>query len=249
MTFVFDVLTLFPPLLMPLQEESLLGKARREGVLDFALHNWREWATDRHRVVDDAPFGGGPGMVLKPDPVLACLRDVRKQRLDSPVVLLSPGGTRFDQATAQRWSTGSGLILLCGRYEGFDARIEREVDAIVSIGDFVLNGGEVAAMAIIEAVARLLPGVVGNAGSLTEESHTSGLLEYPHYTRPRDFEGQEVPEVLMGGNHAAIALWRRRQALLRTAQRRPDLLASVQIAPQDAAWLAAALAAAPDPEP
>lgn len=250
MTFHFDALTLFPPLFAPLQEESLLGKARREGVLDIGLHNWREWTTDRHHVVDDAPFGGGPGMVLKPEPVLACLRELRTKRATgTPVVLLSPAGTRFDQATAHRWATGPGLILLCGRYEGFDARIEGEVDAVVSIGDFVLNGGEVAAMAIIEAVARLLPGVVGNVGSLSEESHTAGLLEYPHYTRPRIFEGQEVPEVLLGGNHAAIAVWRHRQSLLKTAQRRPDLLASIDLGAQDAAWLAAALAPAVDPEP
>lgn len=238
MTYHFDILTLFPGLFAGLREESLLGKAQEARVIAVNLHDWRQWATDKHHTVDDAPFGGGAGLVLKPDPVLACLREVLQplpQR--PPVVLLSPAGTVFCQATARRWAQGPGLVLLCGRYEGFDARVERHVDEVVSIGDYVLNGGEVAAMAIVEAVARLLPGVIGNAASLEQESHGEGLLEYPQYTRPREFEGEVVPDTLLSGDHAKIAQWRRRQALLRTRDRRPDLLASAAISPQDRAWL------------
>jgi tRNA (guanine37-N1)-methyltransferase len=238
MAFAFDILTLFPPLFAGLRQESLLGKAQEAGVIDLRLHDWRAWTTDRHNTVDDAPFGGGAGLVLKPDPLLACLRDVLAPLpVRPPVVLLSPAGTLFSQATARRWSQGPGLVLLCGRYEGFDARVEPHVDEVVSIGDYVLNGGEVAAMAITEAVARLLPGVIGNAASLQQESHGEGLLEYPQYTRPRDFEGAVVPEILLSGDHAKIAQWRHRQSLLRTRDRRPDLLAMVRISAQDRAWL------------
>lgn len=225
--YSFDILTLFPGLFDGLRQESLIGKALHSGALSLQTHNWRTWAEDRHNTVDDVPFGGGPGMVLKPDVVLRCLREVRAQRPGAPVVLLSPAGRLFKQQTAAQWAALPGLILLCGRYEGFDARVEAEVDAVVSIGDYVLNGGEVAAMVIIEAVARLLPGIIGNAASLHDESHSAALLEAPHYTRPRVFEGQAVPEVLLGGNHAEIARWRLRQSLLRTRERRPELLAGL----------------------
>lgn len=240
--FGFDVLTLFPALFSGLREESLIGKAVATGVVDIRLHDWRQWTTDKHHVVDDAPFGGGAGLLLKPDPVLRCLREVLVARPVRPaVVLLSPAGALFTQATARRWAAGPGLVLLCGRYEGFDARIEAHVDEVVSLGDFVLNGGEVAAMAIVEAVARLLPGVIGNTASLDQESHAAGeqggLLEYPQYTRPRDFEGQSVPAELLSGDHAKIAAWRRRQGLLRTRDRRPDLLATAVLSAQDQAWL------------
>lgn len=218
----FDVLTLFPPLFDGLRQESLFGKALDAGTLELHTHNWRAFATDRHATVDDAPFGGGAGLVIKPDPLVACLR--AEAPVGSHKVLLSPSGRRFDQATAHAWSQLPGLTLICGRYEGFDARIEQHVDDVVSIGDFVLNGGEVAAMAIMEAVARLLPGVIGNAASLTEESFADGLLEYPQYTRPREFEGQAVPDVLLSGDHAKIAKWRQEQRLLRTERMRPDLL-------------------------
>ncbi|MBI5607963.1 MAG: tRNA (guanosine(37)-N1)-methyltransferase TrmD [Deltaproteobacteria bacterium] len=237
-TYTFDLLTLFPALFDGLRSESLLGKALQSGALDLQTHNWRQWTTDRHNTVDDLPFGGGPGMVLKPDPIVACLRELRPQRDPrTPVVLLSPAGRLFRQDLAEQWAQGPGLILLCGRYEGFDARVEQHVDQVVSIGDYVLNGGEVAAMAIIEAVARLLPGVIGNSASLTEESHSSGLLEHPHYTRPREFEGAAVPEVLLSGNHAEIDRWRRRQSLLRTKLRRPELLQGLTIDKKDRAWL------------
>ncbi len=221
----FDVLTLFPGLFVNFTQESLLGKAIDAGKLTIELHDWRRFATDKHATVDDAPFGGGAGMVLKPEPLVTCLREVQKTAPTSRVVLLSPAGRRFDQQTARRWANEPGLVLLCGRYEGFDARIEERADEIVSLGDYVLNGGEVAAMAIVEAVARLQPGVVGNEASLTAESHgESKLLEYPHYTRPRQFEGEAVPDVLLSGNHAEIARWRQQQSLQRTATRRPDLL-------------------------
>lgn len=222
MTYRFDILTLFPPLFDGLRQESLIGKALEAQTIALALHNWREFATDRHSTVDDAPFGGGAGLVIKPDPLVKCLRAVVPE--GSRKILLSPSGRKFTQKLAHEWAELPGITLICGRYEGFDARIEQHVDDVVSIGDFVLNGGEVAAMAVIEAVARLLPGVIGNAASLAEESFADGLLEYPQYTRPRDFEGQGVPDVLLSGDHAKIAKWRHAQRLARTEAMRPDLL-------------------------
>ena len=222
MSYRFDILTLFPALFDGLRHESLIGKALEAQTIALELHNWREFASDRHSTVDDAPFGGGAGLVLKPDPLVKCLRAVVPA--DSRKILLSPSGRKFDQKLAQDWSQLPGLTLICGRYEGFDQRIESHVDDVISIGDFVLNGGEVAAMAVVEAVSRLLPGVIGNAESLAEESFADGLLEYPQYTRPRDFEGQTVPDVLLSGNHAAIAKWRMAQRVARTRAMRPDLL-------------------------
>ncbi len=222
--YTFDVLTLFPGLFSGFLAESLIGKAVDSGVLAVDLHDFREFATDKHHTVDDAPFGGGAGMVLKPEPIARCLDVVRQARPDVPVLALSPAGERFDQAMARELAEGPGAILMCGRYEGFDARIEARADRLISLGDYVLNGGEVGAMAIIEAIARLLPGVIGNAASLDNESHATGLLEAPHYTRPRVFEGEAVPDVLLSGNHGAIATWRREQALARTKAIRPDLL-------------------------
>ena len=222
MSYRFDILTLFPALFDGLRQESLIGKALEAETIALALHNWREFATDRHSTVDDAPFGGGAGLVLKPDPLVKCLRAVVPE--GSRKILLSPSGRKFDQKLAQEWSQLQGITLICGRYEGFDQRIEQHVDDVISIGDFVLNGGEVAAMVVVEAVARLLPGVIGNAASLTEESFADGLLEYPHYTRPRDFEGQTVPDVLLSGNHAEIAKWRLAQRVARTQTMRPELL-------------------------
>lgn len=225
MAFTCDILTLFPGLFAGLQQESLVAKAVAQGLITLDCHDWRTFTHDRHRTVDDAPFGGGAGMVLKPGPVVACLRAIKAERPSGvQTVLLSPAGRVFDQALAQAWSQRAGLVLLCGRYEGFDARIEAHCDDVVSLGDFVLQGGEVAAMAIVEAVSRLLPGVIGNAASTADESHSNGLCEYPHYTRPREFEGVAVPEVLLSGNHAQIAAWRKEQALQRTAKWRPDLL-------------------------
>ena len=222
--FRFDVLSLLPETFGGFLSTGLIGKAMVGGLLEVVLHDWRVHADDRHGTVDDAPFGGGAGMVLKMAPLLAGLKEAKSAAPESPVVLLTPAGRPLRQATAEGWAKGSGVILICGRYEGFDARIEQHVDEQVSLGDYVLNGGEVAAMAIIEAVGRLRGGVIGNAASLHSESHRGGLLEYPQYTRPRDFHGQEVPDVLLSGDHARIAAWRRQQSLERTRRLRPDLL-------------------------
>jgi tRNA (guanine37-N1)-methyltransferase len=219
-----DVFTLFPELVEGFAGASLLGRARQTGLLDVRVHDLRMATTDVHRTVDDAPFGGGAGMVLMPEPVFAAVEAVDPPR---PLFLLGPGGRRLDQALARELAEGAGFSLLCGRYEGVDARVgDHLVDGELSIGDFVLAGGEVAAAAVLEAVGRLVPGVMGNDSSATEESFSDGLLEYPQYTRPATFRGWTVPEVLRSGDHAKVAAWRRAQALERTRRRRPDLLAA-----------------------
>lgn len=219
-----DVFTIFPAMLEAFFGESLLGKARRAGLLDLRVHDLRSLATDPHRSVDDAPFGGGAGMVLAPAPIFGAVEAAQPPR---PLLLLSPGGRRFDQSVARELSAGEGFSLLCGRYEGVDQRVvDHLVDGELSIGDFVLGGGEVAAMAVVEAVARLVPGVMGNEASATDESFTAGLLEHPQYTRPADFRGWQVPEVLRGGDHQRIARWRVAAALDRTLRHRPDLVAA-----------------------
>lgn len=217
-----DVFSIFPTMLAEFSAHSLLGRATDAGLLDLRVHDFRNQATDKHRSVDDAPFGGGPGMVLRPEPVAAAVREADPPR---PLIALTPSGRRFDQARAVDLASGSGFSLLCGRYEGFDARIlESVVDDELSIGDYVLGGGEVAAMVVVEAVTRLVPGVMGNDESAQSESFSEGLLEYPQYTRPASFDGADVPEVLRSGDHALIAAWRRAQALAVTRQRRPDLI-------------------------
>lgn len=219
-----DVFTIFPALVEPWMDASLIGKARRAGVLDLRVHDLRSLAADPHRSVDDATFGGGPGMVLAPEPVFAAVEAVSPPR---PLYLLSPAGRRFDQAMAGSLATSGGFSLLCGRYEGVDQRIaDHLVDEELSIGDFVVAGGEVAALVVIEAVARLVPGVMGNDASAEEETFAGGLLEYPHYTRPADFRGWLVPEVLRSGDHGRVDRWRHAQSLLRTRSRRPDLWAA-----------------------
>ena len=219
-----DVFTIFPDLVSPWLQASLIGRAARSALLDLRVQDLRAGATDPHRSVDDTPFGGGAGMVLAPGPVFAAVEAVAPPR---PLLLLGPGGRRFDQAWASELAVADGFSLLCGRYEGVDQRIaDHLVDGELSIGDFVVAGGEVAAVAVVEAVARLVPGVMGNRGSAAEESFSYGLLEYPHYTRPAEFRGWAVPEVLRSGDHARIERWRRAQALDRTLRRRPDLLAS-----------------------
>jgi tRNA (guanine37-N1)-methyltransferase len=233
-----DVFTIFPALVEPWLDASLIGKARAAGVLDLRVHDLRSVASDPHRSVDDSTFGGGPGMVLAPEPVFRAVEAVQPVR---PLYLLSPAGRRFDQAVAASLAqSAEGFSLLCGRYEGVDQRIvDHLVDGELSVGDFVLAGGEVAALAVVEAVARLVPGVMGNAGSADEGSVDDGLLEYPQYTRPADFRGWEVPEVLRSGDHGRIARWRRAQALARTRDRRPDLLAGRGgLAPSEVALLA-----------
>ena len=217
-----DVFTIFPALVESFADTSLLGRAREQQRLDVRVHDLRATTTDVHRSVDDAPFGGGAGMVLLPEPLFAAVEAVDPPR---PLFLLGPGGRRLDQALARELAASDGFSLLCGRYEGVDARVrEHLVDGELSVGDYVLAGGEVAAMVVLEAVGRLLPGVMGNEASAEEESFADGLLEYPHYTRPATFRGWAVPEVLRSGDHAKIAAWRRAQALARTARDRPDLL-------------------------
>lgn len=224
--FQVVVVTLFPELFEPFFATSLLGKAVESGLVREVRLNPRDHAHDVHRTVDDAPFGGGAGMIMKPEPLAATLRDARALApAGSPCVLLSPQGAPLTQARARGFAEGPGLVLLCGRYEGVDDRVRQHlVDEELSIGDFVLSGGEVASMVVIEAVTRLLPGVLGNAASPEDESFMSGLLEYPQFTRPATWEGHEVPEILRSGDHARIREWRLAQALWRTREVRPDLL-------------------------
>jgi tRNA (guanine37-N1)-methyltransferase len=219
-----DVFTIFPALVDGFCSESLIGKARVGGRLDLRCHDLREHTTDVHRTVDDTPFGGGAGMVMKAEPIFSSVEAADPPR---PLLLLGPGGQRFDQAMARRLASLEGFSLLCGRYEGLDHRVrEHLVDGEISIGDYVLSGGEVAACAVIEAVGRLLPGVMGNDTSADHESFSDGLLEEPHFTRPAEFRGWPVPEVLRSGDHARIARWRHTQALARTLAARPDLIAA-----------------------
>lgn len=230
----FDIVTIFPEFFGVL-DVSLLGRARRERLLELGVHDLRQWTHDRHRTVDDTPYGGGAGMVMKPEPwgeAFDALLGDESGRSDALVVFPTPAGVPFTQSLARELATERRIVLACGRYEGIDARVAEHVATRarvleVSLGDYVLNGGEVAAMAMIEAIGRLVPGVVGNPQSLVEESHEDGLLEHPSYTKPRVWRGLEVPEVLRGGDHAAVDAWRRDQALERTRRVRPDLLPSV----------------------
>jgi len=223
MSMRVDVLTLFPGILDGALRESLLGKAMAAGVVDVRLHDIREHAHDRHRTVDDSGYGGGPGMVMKPEPIfeaVEALGDGSKR-----VILLSPAGLRLDQALVRELASEQWLVLICGRYEGVDERVVEGLPAEeISVGDFVLSGGEVAALVVLEAVTRLVPGVVGNEDSLGPESFENGLLDHPHYTRPRSYRGLEVPQVLFSGDHGKIAEWRHRAAVAKTRRNRPDLL-------------------------
>jgi tRNA (guanine37-N1)-methyltransferase len=217
-----DVFTIFPGFFAGALETSLLGRARERGLLDVRLHDPRDWTSDRHRAVDDTPFGGGAGMVMMPEPLFAAVEAVDPPR---PLWLLSAAGRRFDQALARDLAEGPGFSLLCGRYEGVDQRVADHLcDGELSVGDYVLAGGEAAALVVIEAVARLVPEVMGNEASAGEESFADGLVEYPQYTRPASFRGYDVPEILRSGDHARIARWRHAEALRRTRDRRPDLL-------------------------
>jgi tRNA (guanine37-N1)-methyltransferase len=218
-----DIFSIFPEYLEGPLGVSLLGRARDAGLVDVRLHDPRDFTTDRHRSVDGAPAGGGPGMVMTPEPLFAAVEATEPPR---PLYLLAASGRTLDHALAAELAEGGGFSLICGRYEGVDQRVADHLcDGELSIGDFVLNGGEAAALVVVEAVARLVPGVLGNETSVTEESFAAGLLEHPQYTRPGEFRGWKVPEVLRSGDHARIARWRRAQALRRTAERRPDLLA------------------------
>jgi len=218
-----DVLTLFPAMFAGPLDESIIKRAREAGRLDLAIHNLRDYAHDRHKTVDDRPFGGGPGMLLKPEPIFEAVESLARQ--GTRVILLSPAGRPFNQAIARELAGLEHLLLVSGHYEGFDERVrQRLAQDELSIGDYVLTNGALPVMVIIDAVTRLLPGVLGDAESAQEDSFSQGLLEYPQYTRPADFRGMKVPEVLLSGNHAEIAQWRAEQARLRTAELRPDLL-------------------------
>jgi len=218
-----DVLTLFPAMFAGPLDESIIKRARRAGLLDLKIHNLREYAHDRHKTVDDRPFGGGPGMLLKPEPLFEAVEALARE--SAHVILLSPSGRAFNQAIARELAQLGHLLLVSGHYEGFDERVREQLaDDELSIGDYVLTNGALPAMVIIDAVTRLLPGALGDDESATEESFSHGLLEYPQYTRPAEFRGMKVPEVLLSGNHAEIARWRAEQSRQRTKERRPDLL-------------------------
>ena len=237
----FDVLTIFPGMFVGPLDQSILGRAQAAGLVTVQVHDLREWTHDRHRTVDDAPFGGGPGMVMKPEPLFEAIEAL--QPLAEPratVIFMSPQGRRLDRALVDELAAYPRLLLVCGRYEGVDERVlEHVVDMEVSIGDFVVSGGELPAMVVIDAVSRRIPGVLGSEGSLEEESFDEGLLEYPQYTRPAEFRGWPVPEILLSGHHAEIAKWRRRLRMLRTRLRRPDLLPRSRLTPAERTWLAA----------
>ena len=235
----FDVVTLFPEMVSTVAEFGVVGRARRNEKVSLATENPREHTSDVHRTVDDRPYGGGPGMVMKYEPLAGAVAAARSRAPEgSPVVYLSPQGRVFDQATAKRYADLPGLILVAGRYEGVDERfIEAQVDEELSLGDFVLSGGEVAAMAVIDAVVRLLPGVLGDDESAAQDSFMEGLLDCPHYTRPEETEGRNVPDVLLSGDHAAIARWRMKQALGRTFERRPELIDKLELSDEQRALL------------
>jgi tRNA (guanine37-N1)-methyltransferase len=225
-----DILTLFPEICRAPLNESMMKRAQESGIVDLRVHNLRDWTIDKHHVVDDAPFGGGQGMVMKPEPIFAAVEKLRKQTPNvqlsaAKVILMSPAGRRFDQQLATELSNESHLIVICGHYEGIDHRVvEQLVDLEISIGDYVLTNGAIAAVVIVDAIVRLLPGVLGHEQSSADDSFSSGLLEAPQYTRPAEFRGWKVPEVLLSGNHAEIAAWRKAQGLKRTKENRPDLL-------------------------
>lgn len=235
---LIELLTLFPEFFASPLSQSMLQRAQVQGAVEFRLLNLRDFTTDRHRVVDDRPFGGGPGMVLKIEPLVRAIRAVREQDPEVRVILLSPRGLKFSQEHARELAGCRHLLLICGHYEGVDDRLRFFIDAELSIGDYILTGGEIPALVVVDAVTRLLPGVLGGDGAVEEESFETGLLEYPHYTRPRDFEGHEVPEILLSGDHQRVARWRRQEALRRTAAQRPDLLAEAVLDEPDREFLA-----------
>jgi tRNA (guanine37-N1)-methyltransferase len=234
----FEVFTLFPEVFDPYLQTSILQRAIQRDLVEVHLHNIRDWTTDRHHVTDDEPYGGGGGMVMKPEPIFTAVEGVLGSPPACPVILLTPQGRLFSQSVAQELARLPHLAILCGRYEGVDERVRSHlVTDEISIGDYVLTGGELPALVLIDAITRLVPGVLGDPEGAWDDSHASGLLEYPHYTRPAEFRGWRVPDVLLSGDHARIARWRREQALLRTWQRRPDLLASAPLTEADLRYL------------
>jgi tRNA (guanine37-N1)-methyltransferase len=230
----FDVLSVFPEMLSSPLSFSLLKKAQEKELINICLHDIRNWARDKHKMTDDAPYGGGCGMVMKVEPVEKAIGDIKNTAVESHVILMTPQGQTFNQQIAIELAEKNHIIIICGRYEGVDERIRNHlVDQEISIGDFILTGGEISALVLIDAVSRLVPGVLGNADSTCRESFADGLLEYPQYTRPAEYKGWGVPEVLVSGNHAEIELWRRRESLKRTYRRRQDLLKKMELTAQD----------------
>jgi len=228
-----DILTLFPEMFQGVFGSGVVGRAVEQGLVGIGLHNFRDQAHDKHHTVDDYPYGGGAGMVLKPEPIFETV-EVIKGEADIPVILLSPAGRLFTQKVAEEFARYSRMVIVCGRYEGVDERVSQYLATDeISIGDYVLTGGEIAAMVVIDAVVRLLPGVLGSELSPREDSHVAGLLEYPQYTRPPSYRGWSVPEILLSGNHAQIAGWRREQSIRRTYERRPELLDKVELSPEE----------------
>ena len=231
-----DILTLFPNMFSGPFAESIVKRAMDRNLISIIIHNLRDWGSGKHRVVDDYPFGGGTGMVMKPGPIFEAIEAITAEgaRPSAPVILLTPQGRVFNQRTAAELAALDQLILICGHYEGIDERVREHLATDeISIGDYVLTGGELAAMVVVDAVVRQLPGVLGSEESAKDDSHTSGLLEYPQYTRPQTYRGWEVPQVLLSGNHAQIATWRREQSILRTLGRRPDLLEKADLSPEE----------------
>ncbi len=226
---IIQILTLFPEMFQGFFQSSILKRAQEQKLVEFRLINFRDFTTDKHRMVDDIPYGGGSGMVLKPEPIYRGLQFIKETEPNPKTVLLTPQGEVFKQQTAKEFSQLEHLVLICGHYEGFDERIRSFVDQEISIGDFVLTGGEPAAMIISDALTRLIPGVLGSEDSAINDSFTGNLLDFPQYTRPAEFEGMKVPEVLLSGHHARIEAWRREQAVLRTALRRPELLRQMEL--------------------
>lgn len=234
----FDVFTLIPESLEPYLNSSILKRAAERNLMEFHLHNIRAWATDKHHVTDDIPYGGGGGMVMKPDPVFSAVEAVTGTPPACPVVLLTPQGRLFSQAVARQLATHPRIALIAGRYEGLDERVRQHlVTDEISIGDYVLTGGELPALVLIDAITRLLPNVLGDPEAPQKDSHAEGLLEYPHYTRPAEFRGWGVPEILRSGDHARIERWRREQSLLRTLERRPDMLEKASLTDEDRKFL------------
>ncbi|MDQ5987252.1 MAG: tRNA (guanine-N(1)-)-methyltransferase [Syntrophus sp. SKADARSKE-3] len=229
----FDVLSIFPEMFVSPFERSLLQKAREKGLIEVVIHDIRQYAEDKHRMTDDAPYGGGGGMVMKVEPIDRALTALELPE-KTPVILMTPQGEVFNQAMAGELAACGRVVLICGHYEGFDERIRTHLATReISIGDFVLTGGELSAMVIVDAVARLIPGVLGNADSAVDDSFSTGLLEYPHYTRPSEYKGWKVPDILLSGHHKEIGQWRRRESLRRTGMRRPDLLKKATLSPDD----------------
>lgn len=230
----FHVVTIFPEMFESPFAHSIIRRGQDSGALRIDIHNLRDFTHDKHRMTDDTPYGGGPGMVMKVEPLVEAIEAVRG---NGPVLLMSPQGERFSQKMAQELAKEERLTIVCGRYEGFDERVRPFVDREISIGDYILTGGEIAAMAVIDSVSRLVPGVLGESESLNEETFSDSLIEYPHYTRPDSFRGMDVPEVLLSGNHEVIRKWRRREAIKRTLERRPDLLDGLELSEEDGEML------------